>query len=480
MRVIGIKETLSARQTRVFTTSQINHGYHWVATNRFTAYKWRTHGINALQLWPISYLKRTLKVILRYLRALRSAPRRALFKFHQLNECLWQMLPQSWQQVIARWCRSKRSYEAEIATLKREAPTRWLVFRRMEALVSRPGMSKTVSQPDDRRLVGRILDAYNRSFGAMSQDGDSMWMTFFQERHQDMHRVFASGDVEAAAAILRDPSSSDLFYGFDNLYQGSKAGLTVESSARWHAQYCYDGLLRLAESAGAASLDSPEAYGHQAPSPLDPEVLIERLEKRFGISLDFPNPYPHEHGINTSRGVMAFRVPQAIYQAWRIHELMSGIANRSVVEIGAGLGRTAYYARRFGISNYTIVDIPFTSVSQAYFLGQTLGEENICLFGEHYPDADNRIRIVPQSEFLSSDKRFGLVANIDSMTEMKTETAHEYWSKIKNSAEIFLSINHEANLFRVHDLITQDPRLRYARNIYWMRQGYAEEVVWLR
>ncbi len=60
-----------------------------------------------------------------------------------------------------------------------------------------------------------------------------------------------------------------------------------------------------------------------------------------------------------------------------------------VLEIGAGLGRTAYYAWRAGIRHYTIVDVPLTAVAQADFLGRTLGPEALTLAGE---DAGGPVR----------------------------------------------------------------------------------------
>jgi len=174
---------------------------------------------------------------------------------------------------------------------------------------------------------------------------------------------------------------------------------------------------------------------------------------------------------------MSYRVPQAIYQAWRISQLVSGIANPKVLEIGGGLGRTALYARQFGITDYTIVDIPVSSLAQGNFLGRVLGDERkISLFGEEGASAD-QVKLFPPSYFLDGSGRYDVVLNADSLTEIGIVAARQYWSAIKARADVFLSINHEANEFTVASLIKETPSIvQRSRSPYWMRRGYVEEV----
>jgi hypothetical protein len=61
---------------------------------------------------------------------------------------------------------------------------------------------------------------------------------------------------------------------------------------------------------------------------------------------------------------------------------------------------------------------------------------------------------------------------------MDIAVAAAYWDKIKRSTPTFLSINHEANAFRVRDLIARDrDTIIVERGSHWMRRGYAEEQV---
>ena len=122
-----------------------------------------------------------------------------------------------------------------------------------------------------------------------------------------------------------------------------------------------------------------ERYGE----PGNADHILDEIEERSPRPIRFPNPYPGERGLLTAtRGVASFRAIQALYQAWRLRELSRGQNDFRVLEIGAGLGRTAYFAQALGMSDYTIIDIPLTNAAQGYFLGRTLGPDNIVLFGE--------------------------------------------------------------------------------------------------
>ncbi|MGQ0594661.1 MAG: hypothetical protein ACT4QB_19110 [Gammaproteobacteria bacterium] len=61
---------------------------------------------------------------------------------------------------------------------------------------------------------------------------------------------------------------------------------------------------------------------------------------------------------------------------------------------------------------------------------------------------------------------------------MDPAVARTYWDQIETRASLFLLINHEANPFRVKDLIYQSRRASLVgRAPYWMRKGYVEELV---
>jgi len=319
---------------------------------------------------------------------------------------------------------------------------------------------------EDKELINRIIVAYQ---GANQTDlGKSMWNLFFTTYHQPVHQALIDGNEKTVTEILRKPEISDLFYGFDILTKSFQGVFRKKRAREAYAKAC-------AESVGAVSMDNPADI--QKKMSWKTENVLSELDK-VCMPFSMPNPFANEHGLGSSRGVISYRVPQALYQAWRIKQLVGGIKNPRILEIGAGLGRTAFYAHELGIKDYTIVDLPITTVAQAYFLGRTLGEGNICLDGEQFDDDQNRVKIVVPETYLAESKTYDLVLNVDSLTEMDFSVAQAYWDKIKISTNTFLSINHEAHKFRVRDLLVEDLHsLIVHRGVYWMREGYAEELI---
>lgn len=351
-------------------------------------------------------------------------------------------------------------------------------FRRAESLNAVAGRAEG-TQSDDQVIIRRIIVAYQHATSAQKENrGDSMWQLFFHQHHQSIDQVFQKGRFNEAAKFLRDPGSSNLFYGIDNLCAVFLPSFSKPEDAHLYAQICLDGLARFAEIIGAINLDNPESYPYTPPQPFRADFLVEKIEKALNLSLVFPNPYPNEYGAWTPRGIVSYRVPQALYQAWRIKQLLKDIERPRVLEIGAGVGRTAYYAKMLGIEDYTIVDLPFTGLASSYFLARTLGEEAVLLSGEIAPNAATRIKILTPEEFLSKFDRYDLILNVDSLTEMDPQVAKTYWNHIESCGHLFLSINHETNSFTVKELINTSQRIaQKERSIYSMRRGYVEEIV---
>lgn len=290
--------------------------------------------------------------------------------------------------------------------------------------------------------IENLLAQYRRAFREDHYSG--MWKRIFEAHHRPLHEVFMRGPAEAALEILRNPISNYLHYGFENTCKGFQSSTNKDPSA----------LRCLSEAIGTERLVNPT---HDAAaiklrnfrrSLEGSETILSRIDARLG-RIDFPNPFPGEGGTTTSRGIASHRAIQAIYQA----SLLKG----RVVEIGGGLGRTAYYAHRFGITDYTIVDLPFTGISQGYFLGVTLGV--------------HPVRLISPDEFFASSETYDVALNVDSLTELSRVVAEKYAGAIKARAKRFISINHESNGFTVGDLFAE----RKSRHPYWFRTGYVEE-----
>ena len=351
------------------------------------------------------------------------------------------------------------------------------LFRRPQSLIAIP--AETTSKiNDDLLIIHRVIEAYQRSANLTENRGNSMWQLFFDQRHRKLHNTFMSSNHELKAAILRNPGSTDLFYGFDNLAVSLLPAFAEAAGQQSHATICLDSLMRCAEAIGAIPLDNPESHNYTPPMPWQADAIVDKIRQALGKPIIFPNPYPNEHGVNSPYGIVSYRVPQAIYQAYRIRQLLKNIEHPRVLEIGGGLGRTAYYARILGIRDYTIVDLPFTAISSGYFLGVTLGGDQILYAGEQAADAEDRIKIITPTDFLADKKMYDLIINADGFTEFDPNAAKVYWEKIETSTSIFLSINHEANAYRVKTLLDESSdTVDVERHLYWMRRGYVEEIV---
>lgn len=334
------------------------------------------------------------------------------------------------------------------------------------------GETDGANDPPDLALVRRIAAAYATNVANFGGYGDSMWDEI-NRLARPMHDLLSGDGIAELAFALDNPRTTNLFLGFDNPvaapwgFIDDGRNLLSNEIGPDMVERIYRAVRRLAEATGAAQVANPETLTGGA---LSVEDYFSAIEDRLGIDLDFPNFYPREKGIRSRRGIVSYRPLQAIYQAYRLKSLGA----RKVMEIGAGLGRTAYYAHRMGIRDYTIVDIPMSNVAQTHFLSRALGADQVSITGE-----DRRaIRVAGPSFVEGCEERFDVVLNVDSLSEMDPAVAAAYVAFARKAASTLVSINREwAEQPRIADLVKDAPVLRMP---YWMRDGYVEEIVRFR
>jgi hypothetical protein len=327
--------------------------------------------------------------------------------------------------------------------------------------------------PDDHRLVERVVAAYKASVGTPLGSSESMWLNEFASANNQTHQTLESGDLDAVASMLRDPSSSMLFYGFDSIQSVDVLRNESQWWLDWQHKLVYDNLLQICRATGSRPLENPESATDKDDAPPVEEIL-SGLDNHMGFRIDFPNIFSGECGIQTTRGIANYRSVQALFQAWRIKQLLGDAKKKSVLEIGAGLGRTAYYALKMGVRQYTIIDIPLTGVAQGYFLGRILGEDAVSLYCEKHCA---QVRILPPIAYEKLNEEFDLIINVDSLTEMAEPTATKYLTEATRMTRKFLSINHEHNAFTVESIYRNIPSSKAWRTPYWLRRGYVEELI---
>ena len=127
-----------------------------------------------------------------------------------------------------------------------------------------------------------------------------------------------------------------------------------------------------------------------------------------------------------------------------------------------------------GFTRYSIIDIPVTTLSQAWFLGNALGADTIRFFNE---SNDGSVTLGTSDMLGAADTQYDMVVNVDSITEVGLPTATRLLSKLRGKCRQFLSINHEVNDYTARSVITSElhPHIIH-RHPCWLRNGYVEEL----
>jgi len=142
----------------------------------------------------------------------------------------------------------------------------------------------------------------------------------------------------------------------------------------------------------------------------------------------------------------------------------------SVVEIGPGMGRAAFFAYRLGIIDYSTIDLPLGIAAQACFLARALGPDKLWFDGEASELATGKVKLFCAGKLPSG--RYGVALNVDSMTEMPWHVAFGYVRWLGQHADLFLSVNHARNRFTVAELMAFAGMKCQARSAPFNPEGY--------
>jgi hypothetical protein len=208
--------------------------------------------------------------------------------------------------------------------------------------------------------------------------------------------------------------------------------------------------------------------------------LVQLIENFTGTPLAIPDLNRGLHGLRTGGGLLTERSLNAFYCAYRAQQVARARNGSRILEIGGGMGYVAYFAFLFGCREFTLVDTPLSNLLQAWFLMRALGADQVVLAGEPEPASGGFVRIA-SPDYLEKKSRVDLVVNIDGFTEYGMDTAANYFDLIRQISGALLSVNHEANRYRVRDLTAKAGGFaKTQRHPYWMRRGYVEELTEFR
>ena len=297
------------------------------------------------------------------------------------------------------------------------------------------------------------------------------WKTIYERNNiNSLIKDLLKKDNKFFYEVIGKPHKNEIQWGFSTITK------SLTSLTRYTDLYInetiYDCIFRVACSLGLCNL--PEVY-HKNNNNFSADELLEKIFNHLGVKTDFKNTFSEIRGIKTKYGLVSYHNIQQLYQAIKVLEITRKIKNPKVLEIGAGLGSTAYHSWNFGIKNYSIIDLPLGCISVGFNLSNLIGEDNL-VFNNEIKNQTNKIKIYNPISLGTIDDNFDLMINFDSMTEMSKDQAEKYVDFASNKSKFFLSVNHESNSFTVNQIFKNSSFDKVSRNLTWYRQGYVEEL----
>ncbi|MBB3542447.1 putative sugar O-methyltransferase [Rhizobium sp. BK399] len=334
--------------------------------------------------------------------------------------------------------------------------------------------------PDANRIkiAERLIDAYHKALAdehqsPLKRTSEDLWTGLLRQELPELMRTIDQRDPERLANFLMNFGQSYVWFGgITTCVDGYNRNL----DPRHVALSYHDKMICLAEFLGVLRTENPESgpWGDNVYADID--SVVDAIEDELRIDIAPPLGIIHTEGLVTQKGLFHYRHINALYSAIKVSRLNPG--KSAVCEFGGGLGLTAMYARRLGVLDYTILDLPITCLLAGHYLLQALGEEQVSLYGEDLrPGA---VKLLPYWEILNvPSSSVEISVNQDSFPEISENLVLEYLTHIKRiSTGYFLSINHEC--FHPHTVFNCARRSGgfelIDRSRCWVREGYVDEV----
>ena len=327
---------------------------------------------------------------------------------------------------------------------------------------------------EDILIAERVLRAFNMAITDESyEDTGNLWDLIKKTKYKDLYEILNLNDIKKFAEYMCNFHSKSLAYGISD-YNSVNVKEFGKAASLESAVLVKDQMVALGEAIGAIRKTND-------PIHIDSEILLSFVKDL--LKVDITPPWIDGGLIKTKIGGVFFssRDVYSIYTAKRLHDI-TGI-NGSVAEIGAGVGKVALYAHRFGISDYSIFDLPITNLAQGWYLLKS--GLNVVLYGED--SIDGAVRVMPYFMF-GQDRKYTVTMNQDGFPEMGGDIVAYYLEKIKANSQFLLSINHEEGkpyfafgLDNLHIIVPQVVDSvggfgRLSREVFPVRKSFFEEV----
>jgi hypothetical protein len=336
------------------------------------------------------------------------------------------------------------------------------------------GSVKADDRPDRVAVARRLITAYKKALAdeprsPLRRQGEDIWTRILREELPPLLKHVEAENAESLAAYLLEFGASFVWFGGVTTAVDA-FGLTRNPPLV--ALLYYDKLVSLAESLGILRHENPEQGPWGVNLKSDVATLIRQIEAEIGIGVLPPMGAVHTDGLVIPGGVLHYRHLTSLYAALQLPRA------GAVCEYGGGLGICAMYARKLGLTDYTIYDLPISNLLSAHYLIHAIGAENVRLYGEE--PRDNAVKILPYWDCLNApDKRYATAFNQDSIPEIDDSLIEAFLREIRRTTQnVFVSQNHEAFHPRTVSQFTRRAggyeRLTRAKS--WLREGYVDEV----
>jgi hypothetical protein len=388
------------------------------------------------------------------------------------------------------------AFSPDVPELTQQVMQAWMQHEIGSTLPNIPGgiTPDIESTPIDVEIAERLLVAYSASDRERKRylpGAADLWSSI-GKLQIEFFALLESGNPEALAAYLCNMARHDATIGITQGPQEHAFILSNPDYAYFRRLLIKDRLISFAEATGAIRYECPEQGPCGEHFHGDIDVLLRKLEERVGISLIPPPIDGALFKVPAGGGGLHDRDLYAQCSAWSLRELVGPGA--SVCEIGGGVGRCAYWAQRFKLGRYTLVDLPHINVLQGYYLLKSLPGNAVALFGETGEDAD--VRVLPSfAKDQVLDDEVDIVLTQDSLPEIHEDVALDYiaWSR-RVSRKWLYSINQEAAAAYTQDFCApadeSDQKQNVVRELvarsggfrnvmrtpYWLRKGYVAEL----
>lgn len=336
------------------------------------------------------------------------------------------------------------------------------------------GSVKADNRPNRIAIAQRLIVAYRKALAdepssPLRRKGEDIWTRILRDELPPLLKHIEEGNALRLADYLLEFGATRVWFGGVTTAV-DHYGWTREPNLV--AVLYYDKLVCLAESLGLLRLENPEQGPWGENLKTDVAALVQKIEAEIGIALVPPMGAIHTDGLTIPGGVLHYRHINSLYAALKLPR--SG----AICEYGGGLGLCAMYARRLGVTDYTIFDLPISNLLAGHYLIHAIGGENVSLYGE--PQGRDSVKVLPYWDCLNTrDSQFAATLNQDSFPEIDDSLVDAFLRDIKRSTEgVFISLNHEAFHPRTVRHFTQRVGgfRPLARTKSWIREGYVDEV----